>query len=92
MDLDRRNFLKGAAVTAVGAVGAATLAACSPASKADKDAEAANAGVPEGESYNTAATAQRKWAFEIPPAPIADADINYHRIADDSFAGPILVA
>lgn len=75
MELDRRNFLKGAAVTAVGAVGAATLAACSPASKADKDAEAANAGAPEGESYNTAATAQRKWAFEIPPAPIADADI-----------------
>ena len=75
MELDRRNFLKGAAVTAVGAMGAATLAACSPANKADKDAEAASAGAPDGESYNTAATAQRKWAFEIPPEPIAEADI-----------------
>lgn len=75
MQLDRRNFLKGAAATAVGAMGAVTLASCAPTSKAEKDAADANAGVPEGEAYNTAATAQRQWSFEIPPDPIPDEDI-----------------
>lgn len=73
MELDRRNFLKGAAVTAVGAMGAATLAGCSPSSKQDQ--EAASSAVAEGEQYNTAETAKRQWSFEIPPEPIAEGDI-----------------
>ncbi|BAK45872.1 FAD-binding protein [Eggerthella sp. YY7918] len=75
MELDRRNFLKGAALTAVGAVGATALAGCAPTSKEDADAAKQSAGTPDGEAYNTAAAAQRKWSFEIPPEPIADSDI-----------------
>ncbi len=72
MELDRRNFLKGAAITAVGAVGATALAGCAPSS-ADEQKTAAQSA--DGEAYNTAETMQRKWSFEIPPEPIADSDI-----------------
>lgn len=72
MELDRRNFLKGAAITAVGAVGVTALGGCAPSNASDKDAAAQGA---DGEAYNTAETMQRKWSFEIPPEPIADSDI-----------------
>ena len=71
MELNRRSFLKGAAMTAVGAVGATALAGCAPSNASDKGSTA----VAEGEAYNTAETMQRKWSFEIPPEPIADSDI-----------------
>lgn len=75
MQLDRRNFLKGAAVTAVGAAAAATLGACAPAAK-DSTKNSATAGGKAGEGeYLTAETIKRQWAFEIPPTPIADSDI-----------------
>ncbi len=48
MELDRRNFLKGAALTAVGAVGATALAGCAPTSKEDADAAKQSAGTPDG--------------------------------------------
>ena len=70
MELNRRSFLKGAAMTAVGAVGATALAGCAPSNASDQGT--ATAG---GEAYNTAETMQRKWSFEIPPEPIADSDI-----------------
>lgn len=77
MDMNRRSFLKGAALTAVGAMGATTLAACSPASPADeKAAEGAETlSTTGGEQYNTAETVQRKWAFEIAPDPIPEDQI-----------------
>lgn len=68
MDMNRRNFLKGVALTAVGAVGATTLAACAPTASSDKQDEVLSAT--GGDQYNTAATAQRPWAFEIAPDPI----------------------
>ena len=72
MELDRRNFLKGAAITAVGAVGATALAGCAPTNASEQGSAAQGA---DGEAYNTAETMQRKWSFEIPPEPIADSDI-----------------
>lgn len=73
MQLNRRSFLKGAAITAAGAFGATTLVACSPSTKAETGSAAlAEAGSTE---FNTAATMDRKWSFEIPPEPIADSDI-----------------
>lgn len=68
MDMNRRNVLKGAALTAVGAVSATTLAACAPTASSDKQDEILPAT--GGDQYNTAATAQRPWAFEIAPDPI----------------------
>ena len=68
MDMNRRNVLKGAALTAVGAVSATTLAACAPTASSDKQDEILPAT--GGDQYNTAATAQRPWAFEVAPDPI----------------------
>ena len=72
MELDRRNFLKGAAITAVGAVGATALAGSAPTNASEQGSAAQGA---DGESYHAAQTMQRKWSFEIPPEPIADSDI-----------------
>lgn len=78
MELDRRNFLKGAAFTAVGAMGATALAGCAPTAQGDSQealsSTGGNAGA-AGDQYNTAETAQRKWAFEIAPDPIPESDI-----------------
>ena len=63
MELNRRSFLKGAAMTAVGAVGATALAGCAPSNASDQGTATA-----DGEAYNTAETMQRKWSFEIPPS------------------------
>ncbi|OUO91119.1 3-oxosteroid 1-dehydrogenase [Gordonibacter sp. An230] len=72
MELNRRDFLKGAgALGALGAMG--TLASCAPASS-----KTAAGGAGEGSAADGALTAQsatQKWSFEIPPEPIADADI-----------------
>ena len=70
MELNRRDFLKGAgAIGALGAMG--TLAACSPAAP---KSEGANGGA-SSDGALTAQSATQKWSFEIPPEPIADADI-----------------
>ena len=74
MELNRRNFLKGAAVTAAGVMGVAALGGCAPAAKGGQKTDSGAAGVAD-DQYNTATTVQRKWAFEIPPAPIAESDI-----------------
>ncbi|PNV65912.1 3-oxosteroid 1-dehydrogenase [Rubneribacter badeniensis] len=72
MELNRRDFLKGAgALGALGAMG--TLASCAPASPktaADGAGESATA-----DGALTAQSATQKWSFEIPPEPIADEDI-----------------
>lgn len=75
MELNRRNFLKGAAVTAAGVMGAAALGGCAPTTKGDPKPDGTLDGAMASDQYNTAETVQRKWAFEIPPAPIAEADI-----------------
>lgn len=63
MELDRRNFLKGAAI--VGAAAAATgLAACSPAG-----------GSSATQVGNAEASGEKKYSFETPPKPIDESKI-----------------
>jgi succinate dehydrogenase/fumarate reductase flavoprotein subunit len=66
---DRRSFLKGAALVGAG-VAATGLAACTPSSNDEGGNEATGSGTPSGTN-----TAAQKWAFEIPPEPIAESDI-----------------
>lgn len=75
MELNRRDFLKGAgAVGAVGAMGALGLTACSPSGES---AETGNANA--STNSETTMTAQEldkaTWSFEVPPEPIAESDI-----------------
>lgn len=68
--VDRRGFLKGSvAIGAVTALGA--LAGCSPQQGGQPEAASAAASS-EGV---TASVVEGKWAFEIPPEPIAESDI-----------------
>lgn len=60
--MTRRSFLAGTAGAA--AIGAAALAGCTPKSSSDASADVS--------SGLTADVIQQKWAFEIPPDPIAD--------------------
>ena len=73
MELNRRDFLKGAVVTGALAAGGA-LAGCAPAAKEGNAANGTAAVPAEGAAseYLTAASATQKWAFEIPPEPITD--------------------
>lgn len=63
MELNRRDFLKGMAASALVAGGAAGLAGCSPAASGSGDAS------PQ-ESGGTAASARHSW--EVAPEPISD--------------------
>ena len=64
MDINRRNFLKGALVTGAAAAAAVALPACSPAASSDaSDAKSSSKG---GETTG----AQHPW--EVAPEPIAD--------------------
>ena len=64
--MNRRNFIKGAALGAAGVVASGALAACSPQKEASASKEST------AEALNAAG---QKWSFEIPPAAIADGDI-----------------
>mgnify|MGYP002572343102 FL=1 len=66
--LNRRSFVKGAALGAAGLVAGGALAACSPQADAPKS---------ESDAAQATATnsAEQQWSFEIAPEPIADADI-----------------
>jgi len=66
--MDRRSFLKGAAVSAVGMGAAAALAGCTPQGSAGGGA----AGSGSSGGVNTA---NQKWEFEIAPAPIEESAI-----------------
>mgnify|MGYP002587131092 CR=1 FL=1 len=64
MDINRRNFLKGALVTGAAAAAAVALPACSPAAPSDaSDAKSSSKG---GE------TTGAKHTWEVAPEPIAD--------------------
>lgn len=64
MDINRRNFLKGALVTGAAAAAAVALPACSPAASSDaSDAKSSSKG---GE------TTGAKHTWEVAPEPIAD--------------------
>nr|WP_302808992.1 FAD-dependent oxidoreductase [uncultured Adlercreutzia sp.] len=74
MNLDRRNFLKGAVFTGALAAGGA-IAGCAPSSpssqKETSDSSETFAQSTSGE-YMNAAKAAQKWEFEVPPEPITD--------------------
>lgn len=74
MKLDRRSFLKGAALTSAAAVFGGASMACSPTSS--KDAATATTKTEEGGPALTADTAAaQKWSFEIVPDPIPESEI-----------------
>lgn len=78
MEMNRRDFLKGAgAVGALGAMGAAgTLAGCAPSSSGTgMGAGAGASGSSDSSGLTAKAVADGRWSFEIPPEPIADDDI-----------------
>lgn len=70
MKMNRRDFLKGAAVTGALAAGS-TLAGFSPALAAEDKAASEEKVTSE---YLTAESAKQKWAFEVAPDPITDID------------------
>ena len=81
-NVDRRGFVKGAALGAAGLVATGALAACAaPAEKTEQPAAAA-----DGDLASTAGSgvnsADQKWAFEIAPEPIADDQITATEEAD----------
>jgi hypothetical protein len=81
IDVSRRDFLKGAAVT--GAVAAtAGLAACSPQSGGEGGGASSGSGAASASDVLTADSFDAKWSFEVPIAPVADADITETITAD----------
>ncbi|MCI9261225.1 FAD-binding protein [uncultured Adlercreutzia sp.] len=80
-NLDRRGFLKGAALGTAGLVAAGALAGCSQpaAAPAEKDnAALADTSTPSA-GYNSA---DQQWAFEVAPEAIADDQITGTEEAD----------
>lgn len=80
MELNRRDFLKGALATGALAATGSALAGCAPSggSTGGFDAKATAAEGSSSASGNvlTADNYQdMKWSFEIPPEPVADSDI-----------------
>ena len=73
MELNRRNFVKGAAaataVTAIAASGTAALASESASASADGEKKAA-ANVMTADKY-----AETQWSFMVPPEPVPDDQI-----------------
>ena len=73
MELNRRDFLKGAgAVVALGALGTVGLVGCAPASTSGEDSKATTS---DTSALNAETVSKTQWSFEIPPEPIADSDI-----------------
>lgn len=74
MELNRRDFLKGALATGVLAASGAALTACSPSNGGTASTGAAGsdaaANVLTADNYS-----EMKWSFEIPPEQVADSDI-----------------
>ncbi len=75
----RRDFLKGTATGAVGVAAMGILGGC-----ASTNAGAETAPAPE---YMTSELADKKWNFEIPPAPIPESDIAETFTADVIIVG-----
>ena len=74
MELNRRDFLKGALVTGAVAASGAALAGCSggqPTQQGSTDAGSASSNeVLTAENYQN-----QKWSFEVAPEPVAESDI-----------------
>ncbi|MDR0350868.1 MAG: FAD-binding protein [Coriobacteriales bacterium] len=84
-DMDRRSFLKGAAVSAAGLTAAAALAACGgePTTPEPAGGGGGGGGEPAGGQQSAGGvTAEQKWSFEIAPAPIGEDQITATEEAD----------
>lgn len=78
--MDRRGFMKGAALGAAGLVATGALAACtSPTAQTATGADENNLADTSSAGVNTA---DQPWAFEIAPEPIADDQITATEEAD----------
>ena len=75
MELNRRDFLKGALATGALAATGSALAACSPSGGAASGAASAGSAAGASDVLTADSYQQMKWSFEIPPEPVADADI-----------------
>ena len=73
MELNRRDFLKGALATSALAASGAALAGCAPAQGAGS--ASSSDAKDQGELLTANNYQERKWSFEIPPEPVADDDI-----------------
>jgi succinate dehydrogenase/fumarate reductase flavoprotein subunit len=78
--MDRRSFLRGAAVGAAGLTAAAALSACGAGPSTPNPDPAPPSG--GGQPSSGGVTADQKWSFEIPPAPIAEDRITATEEAD----------
>lgn len=80
-NMDRRGFLKGAALGTAGLVAAGALAGCSQpaAAPTEKDDAALADTSTSGTGYNSA---DQQWAFEVAPEAIADDQITGTEEAD----------
>lgn len=74
MELNRRDFLKGALTTGALAVGGTALTACSSNDVGSNDTT--NAASTGDSGYMTAELYSKEWEFEIAPDPINDDDIS----------------
>jgi fumarate reductase flavoprotein subunit len=80
-NLSRRDFIKGAAVVAGGGL----IVGCAPSVVATQTpaSQSTNAPAASGSTDTmNAATLAKKWAFEIPPAPIPDSSITETKEAE----------
>jgi succinate dehydrogenase/fumarate reductase flavoprotein subunit len=91
-ELDRRSFLKGAALGAAALGASAALAACSPSSTDGANAGGTDTGAQGGEAPSAQGsgglnTAEQKWSFEVAPEPIAEDKITATEEADAIVVG-----
>lgn len=69
--LDRRNFIKGAAIGAAGVVASSTMIGCN-SQQQNSSGDDVNGSDPSASDVNSL---EQKWSFEIPPDPILESDI-----------------
>lgn len=72
--INRRSFLKGAAIGAAGIGAASMISACSP-QQSNSDSQTLSATNDGDELILNSEAADSKWSFEIAPDPIPDSDI-----------------
>lgn len=77
--ISRRDFVKGSAAGMAAVTAGSVLAGCAPKTASTEVAASAESGAAAASAaavdVMNAATAAKKWSFEIPPDPIPDSDI-----------------
>lgn len=73
MELNRRDFLKGALATGAIAASGVALGACSP--NGEQTSTGGSSASTSGDVLTADSYAEMQWSFEVPPEPVAEADI-----------------